>query len=117
MPSSDRTMRSTCSFGAAPQPVTVSLTSLGEYSATSQPALAASASTMPLAWPTDIAVRTLVWNSTRSMATTVGRCSAIRLRISRWRWPSRSATGRWRSVTITPAAMATGRRPRRSMTP
>ena len=38
---------------------------------------AASAMASPLAWPTDMAVRTLTWKNTRSTATTSGRSSAM----------------------------------------
>ena len=36
---------------------------------------------MPLAWPTDMAVRTLTWKSTRSTATTSGVNSTSRARM------------------------------------
>ena len=67
----------TCSLAAPPHPATASLTWLGLYWATSQPAAAASARASPLAWPTLIAVRTLTWKKTCSTATASGWNSAI----------------------------------------
>ena len=67
----------TAALSARPSPVTASFTSLGLYSATGIPDRAAATSASPLACPTDIAVRTFAWNSTRSTATADGRVSAI----------------------------------------
>ncbi len=82
MPSSAWTMRSIWSLSAPPKPATACLTWLGEYSTTSQPAATASAMATPAAWATGMAVRALTWNSTRSTATTSGRCSASSARRS-----------------------------------
>ena len=49
----------TSSLSAEPCPATAPFTWFGEYSTTSQPRPAASAKTSPLAWPTEMAVRTL----------------------------------------------------------
>ena len=85
-------------------PATACLTWLGEYSTTSQPALTASAMASPLAWATEMAVRTLTWKNTRSTATTSGRSSASSARSSSLQLgqPLR-ARGRPGSVRSTPA--------------
>ncbi len=70
--SSRTTIACTAPFSAFPYPATASFTSFGLYCATGIPARAAVASASPLAWPTDIAVRTLTWNRTRSTATADG---------------------------------------------
>ena len=63
----------TASLSARPSPVTASFTSLGLYCTTGIPARAAATSARPLAWPTEIAVRALFWNRTRSTARADGR--------------------------------------------
>ena len=105
------TMRSTCSLLAPPTPAMACFTWFGEYSTTSQPAAAASAITIPAAWATEMAVRTLTWNSTRSMATTAGRCSRSRARTSACSSASRAGVARSGSVRSTPTA-TTSWRPR-----
>jgi hypothetical protein len=91
---------------AAPSPVTASFTWLGVYSATWQPAAAASAMTTPLACATAMAVRTFVWKNTRSIDSTWGSYSRISDRTSRWSSASRSASGAVGGVRRTPAAWA-----------
>ena len=68
-PSRRVTIACTPALSARPSPVTASFTSFGLYCATGTPARAAATSARPLACPTDIAVRALTWNSTRSTAT------------------------------------------------
>ena len=74
--------------------------------------------TMPLAWPTAMAVRTLTWKNTRSTATTAGSSSAMQgpdpdLQVGQ---PLRAA-GRPVSVRSTPKATARGVRPTCSTQP
>ena len=87
-------------------PATACFTSFGEYCATSHPALAASAIARPLAWPTDIAVRTFTWKNTRSTATTSGRYSLISNRSSRCSSAKRCGSGELGGVVRTPTATA-----------
>src|SRR5271165_3490563 len=101
----------TWSFVAAPKPVTASLTSFEVYSATSQPSSTAVKSATPLACPTDIAVRALVWKKTRSTTTTSGCSSVISACSSERSVASRYGTGESRAVVITPAATARLRGP------
>jgi hypothetical protein len=91
---------------APPTPAIACFTWLGEYSTTSQPAATASAMARPAAWATEMALRTFTWNSTRSMATTAGRCSAISARRSACSSASRAGVGRSGCVRSTPTATA-----------
>ena len=69
----------------------------------------ASAITTPLACPTDMAVRTLVWKKTRSTATTTGWVWSSNERISRCSSAKRSGSGDDAGVVITPADTARAR--------
>ncbi len=102
------TIRCTWSLPALPHPVTACLTSLGLYWTTGMPASAAVARAKPLAWPTDIAVRALVWKSTRSTTTTSGESLAKSSRNSRNSSARRSARGFDVGVVSTPDTTATG---------
>ena len=71
------------------------------------PASAAAARASPLAWPTDMAVRALTWNSTRSTTTTSGRSSAISsAQVGQQHAQPGAESGRRRGVVRWPAATA-----------
>ncbi len=113
------TIACTAALSARPSPVTASFTSFGLYCATGTPARAAATSARPLACPTDIAVRALAWNSTRSTASADGRTCATSDASSSARATRRSGNGSLGGVRITPhddrAQPAVARaRPRRS---
>ena len=86
-------MRCTWSLPAPPQPATACLTSLGLYWTTGMPASAAAARARPLAWPTDMAVRALIWKRIRSTTTTSGESRARSMRSSLSSCASLSASG------------------------
>ena len=76
------------------------------YWATSHPAPAAAASASPLAWPTDMAVRTLVWKNTRSTTTASGWNSSSRAWRSAASEARRVGSGSVVGVVMTPADTA-----------
>jgi len=75
------------------------------------PRRAATTSATPLAWPTDMAVRALFWNSTRSTATAEGPSSRTRPSSSSASSARRWASGSWGEVRTTPYATARGLAP------
>ncbi len=62
----------TCFLSAVPLPVTAAFTSLGVWNMTGIERRAAARATTPPACAVPIAVRTLCWENTRSIATTSG---------------------------------------------
>ncbi|SLJ66444.1 Uncharacterised protein [Mycobacteroides abscessus subsp. abscessus] len=71
------TIAVTCALSALPLPVTAALTSLGVWNTTGMSRRAAASAITPPACAVPIAVRTLCWAKTRSMATAPGRWVSI----------------------------------------
>ena len=100
--SSRVTIAVTCALSARPLPVTAALTSVGVCRATGMPRWPAMSRPMAAACAVPIAVRTLCWLKTRSMAIASGANSSTSATRPAWTAARRCSMGRSGSVRMTP---------------